>query len=93
MQQGTKSTCGVFSTNEGRLCTWGAVLHIKTALLINSCGGFEFGCWVHTGGNLAGAGELQHTVEWQFFIFVSACKLGSDDSVSDLELTEIKKIE
>lgn len=46
---------------------------------------------MHTGRDLAAAGELQHAVEWQLIIFVRARKLGSNDSVFGLEYTERKK--
>lgn len=55
------------------------LLQIQAALLlVHSWDGFR--CRVHTCRDLAGAGELQDSVEWQFFVFVRARKLGSNDA-------------
>lgn len=68
-----------------------SLLRIRTALLlIHSCCDSDFGRRVSAGGNLAAAGELQHTVERQRFIFVCARKLGADDSAFGLPSTETR---
>lgn len=72
------------------VCTCGRLLLLVLIHILSwrVCG---FGSWVHTGRDLAAAGELQHAVEWQLIIFVRARKLGSNDSVFGLEYTERKK--
>ena len=40
---------------------------------------------MHTGGDLTGAGELQHTVQGQLLIQIGTGKLGPNDQFSDLK--------
>lgn len=62
------------------ICTCVPLLRISAPLLlIRRRADSGFGCRVHAGRDLAAAGELQHTVERQLFIFVRARKLGAND--------------
>lgn len=76
--------------NTARSCTCAQALYSGgalwlRALFIHGRDDIAFGGWVHTGGDLTGAWELQHTVEGQIVILVCAGKLGPDDTRAGLE--------